>query len=51
MTADANGDIFRGLEVVEHCCAMGAHMMGDSTEQVLYWSPLPSPSRWGCGLS
>jgi len=26
--ADANGDVFRGLEVVEHSCAMGVMQMG-----------------------
>ncbi|GMH39454.1 hypothetical protein BSKO_07352 [Bryopsis sp. KO-2023] len=27
--ADAHGDIFRGIEVVEMACGMGPHMMGD----------------------
>lgn len=27
-TADANGDVFRGLEVVEHACGMGSLQMG-----------------------
>ena len=32
--ADARGDVFRGLEVVEHCCAMGTVMMGETAESV-----------------
>eukprot|EP00633_Aureoumbra_lagunensis_P008429 CAMPEP_0197319042 /NCGR_PEP_ID=MMETSP0891-20130614/53177_1 /TAXON_ID=44058 ORGANISM="Aureoumbra lagunensis, Strain CCMP1510" /NCGR_SAMPLE_ID=MMETSP0891 /ASSEMBLY_ACC=CAM_ASM_000534 /LENGTH=489 /DNA_ID=CAMNT_0042809765 /DNA_START=173 /DNA_END=1642 /DNA_ORIENTATION=- len=28
--ADAKGDVFRGLEVVEQCCALGNHMMGET---------------------
>ena len=36
VTADAKGDVFRGLEVVEASCGMGASMMGDSLGQVSY---------------
>lgn len=32
--ADARGDVFRGLEVVEHCCTMGTIMMGETAESV-----------------
>lgn len=28
--ADAKGDIFRGLEVVEQCCALGPALMGET---------------------
>lgn len=28
--ADARGDVFRGLEVVEHACSMGTLMMGET---------------------
>ena len=34
VTADAKGDVFRGLEIVEASCGMGAAMVGDSLEQV-----------------
>jgi malonate-semialdehyde dehydrogenase (acetylating) / methylmalonate-semialdehyde dehydrogenase len=27
--ADAKGDVFRGLEVVEQACGMGQYQMGD----------------------
>ena len=32
--ADAEGDIFRGLEVVEHACAIGSLQMGEFAENV-----------------
>jgi len=32
--ADARGDVFRGLEVVETCCNMGTHMMGQTAENL-----------------
>ncbi|MCP5248890.1 MAG: CoA-acylating methylmalonate-semialdehyde dehydrogenase [Candidatus Accumulibacter sp.] len=32
--ADAEGDVFRGLEVVEHACAVGSIQMGEHLEQV-----------------
>ena len=32
--ADARGDVFRGLEVVEHACAMGTLMMGETLENL-----------------
>jgi len=32
--ADAKGDVFRGLEVVEQCCALGAQLMGETLEGV-----------------
>lgn len=32
--ADARGDIFRGLEVVEQCCALGNHLMGETLGNV-----------------
>jgi len=32
--ADARGDIFRGLEVVEQCCALGSHLMGETLGNV-----------------
>ena len=32
--ADAEGDIFRGLEIVEHSCSMGSLMMGETVENV-----------------
>ncbi len=32
--ADAEGDIFRGLEVVEHACAIGTLQMGEFAENV-----------------
>ncbi len=32
--ADAEGDLFRGLEVVEHACAVGTLEMGEHLEQV-----------------
>ncbi|RYY89563.1 aldehyde dehydrogenase family protein [archaeon] len=28
--ADARGDVFRGLEVVETACNMGTHLMGET---------------------
>jgi len=31
---DAQGDVQRGLEVVEHACGMASHMMGDTVENV-----------------
>jgi len=31
---DARGDVFRGLEVVEHSCSMATLMMGETTENV-----------------
>ena len=31
---DAHGDVFRGLEVVEYCCNMSAHMMGSTAENL-----------------
>ena len=31
---DAEGDIFRGLEVVEHSCSMGTLLQGDTIENV-----------------
>ena len=31
---DAEGDVFRGLEVVEHACAVGSLQMGEHLEQV-----------------
>jgi malonate-semialdehyde dehydrogenase (acetylating)/methylmalonate-semialdehyde dehydrogenase len=31
---DAEGDIFRGLEVVEHSCSMGTLIMGETVENV-----------------
>lgn len=33
-TADARGDVFRGLEVVEHSCAAPTLMMGETVEGV-----------------
>eukprot|EP00758_Cryptobia_borreli_P007658 Tbor_TRINITY_DN5318_c0_g7::TRINITY_DN5318_c0_g7_i1::g.4697::m.4697/K00140/mmsA, iolA, ALDH6A1; malonate-semialdehyde dehydrogenase (acetylating) / methylmalonate-semialdehyde dehydrogenase len=33
-TVDAEGDLFRGLEVVEHSCSMGTLMMGETVENV-----------------
>ena len=33
-TADAEGDIFRGLEVVEHACSIGTLQMGEFAENV-----------------
>ena len=30
--ADAKGDVFRGLEVVEQCCGLGNAMMGETLE-------------------
>ncbi|QNM98001.1 CoA-acylating methylmalonate-semialdehyde dehydrogenase [Chitinimonas koreensis] len=32
--ADARGDVFRGLEVVEHACAVGTLQMGEFAENV-----------------
>mmetsp|Transcript_88287 Transcript_88287/g.258065 ORF Transcript_88287/g.258065 Transcript_88287/m.258065 type:complete len:522 (+) Transcript_88287:50-1615(+) len=32
--ADAKGDVFRGLEVVENCCNMAALQVGEMSEQV-----------------
>lgn len=32
--ADARGDVFRGLEVVEHCCSMNTLTMGETAENV-----------------
>ena len=32
--ADARGDVFRGLEVVEHACSMGTLMMGETLENL-----------------
>ncbi|PRP87812.1 methylmalonate-semialdehyde dehydrogenase [Planoprotostelium fungivorum] len=32
--ADAKGDVFRGLEVVEHSCSMGTLLMGETMENV-----------------
>ncbi len=32
--ADAEGDVFRGLEVVEHACSVGSLQMGEHLEQV-----------------
>ncbi|NBA96543.1 CoA-acylating methylmalonate-semialdehyde dehydrogenase [Pseudomonas sp. R5(2019)] len=32
--ADAEGDIFRGLEVVEHACSIGSLQMGEHAENV-----------------
>jgi len=32
--ADAEGDVFRGLEVVEHSCSVGTIQMGEHLEQV-----------------
>ncbi|MER2101673.1 MAG: CoA-acylating methylmalonate-semialdehyde dehydrogenase [Pseudomonas atacamensis] len=32
--ADAEGDIFRGLEVVEHACSIGTRQMGEFAENV-----------------
>ena len=32
--ADAEGDVFRGLEVVEHACSVGSIQMGEHLEQV-----------------
>eukprot|EP01043_Picozoa_sp_COSAG02_P023908 COSAG02_NODE_1291_length_13431_cov_8.436919_4_plen_143_part_00 len=34
VTADAKGDIFRGLEIVEQSCAMGQTMLGDTLSNV-----------------
>jgi malonate-semialdehyde dehydrogenase (acetylating)/methylmalonate-semialdehyde dehydrogenase len=34
VTADAKGDIFRGLEIVEQSCAMGQTMLGDTLNNV-----------------
>jgi malonate-semialdehyde dehydrogenase (acetylating)/methylmalonate-semialdehyde dehydrogenase len=34
VTADAKGDIFRGLEIVEQSCAMGQTMLGDTLGNV-----------------
>ena len=31
---DARGDVFRGIEVVEHACALPSLMMGESAENV-----------------
>ena len=31
---DARGDVFRGLEVVEHSCGMGSLLMGETSENV-----------------
>ena len=45
---DAEGDVFRGLEVVEHACGIGTLTMGEFVESVaggldclLYTSPSP----------
>merc|ERR1711943_132382 len=32
--ADAKGDVFRGLEVIEHACATPSHMMGETLGNV-----------------
>ena len=32
--ADAEGDVFRGLEVVEHACSIGSVQMGEHLEQL-----------------
>lgn len=32
--ADAKGDVWRGIEVVEHGCGMPTHMMGETVENV-----------------
>ena len=32
--ADAEGDVFRGLEVVEHACSMGSLQMGERIDGV-----------------
>jgi malonate-semialdehyde dehydrogenase (acetylating)/methylmalonate-semialdehyde dehydrogenase len=32
--ADAEGDIFRGIEVAEHACSMGTLIMGETVENV-----------------
>ncbi len=32
--ADAEGDVFRGLEVVEHACSIGSLQMGEFAENV-----------------
>jgi len=34
VSADARGDILRGLEVVEHACSAGSLMLGDSMDTV-----------------
>jgi len=31
---DADGDVFRGVEVIEHAMAMPSHMMGEAMEQI-----------------
>mmetsp|Transcript_41218 Transcript_41218/g.80567 ORF Transcript_41218/g.80567 Transcript_41218/m.80567 type:complete len:497 (+) Transcript_41218:44-1534(+) len=31
---DADGDVFRGVEVIEHAMAMPSHMMGEALEQI-----------------
>ena len=36
---DARGDVFRGLEVVEHSCGMGSLLMGETSENVKTFSP------------
>lgn len=33
-TPDAEGDVFRGLQVVEHACNMGSLLMGETVENV-----------------
>jgi malonate-semialdehyde dehydrogenase (acetylating)/methylmalonate-semialdehyde dehydrogenase len=32
--ADAEGDVFRGLEVVEHACSIGSLQLGEFAENV-----------------
>ena len=32
--ADARGDVFRGLEVVEAACGAGTHLLGEHLENV-----------------
>eukprot|EP00331_Platyophrya_macrostoma_P010472 CAMPEP_0176415348 /NCGR_PEP_ID=MMETSP0127-20121128/5759_1 /TAXON_ID=938130 /ORGANISM="Platyophrya macrostoma, Strain WH" /LENGTH=508 /DNA_ID=CAMNT_0017795339 /DNA_START=137 /DNA_END=1663 /DNA_ORIENTATION=+ len=32
--ADAEGDVFRGLEIVEHSCSMGTLIMGETVDNV-----------------
>jgi malonate-semialdehyde dehydrogenase (acetylating)/methylmalonate-semialdehyde dehydrogenase len=35
--ADARGDVFRGIEVVERACSVVDHMMGETVENVATW--------------
>ena len=46
---DAEGDVFRGLEVVEHAAAIGnLQLVSWPTTWPTAWTPTPCCSRWAC---